>query len=68
MKLNFTEEHLKVGGPGIKVTGYNKDVYKIKRPFPISFDLYLPDGKMLSFSRLDPLKNTLAELIKDGSH
>lgn len=67
MKLNFTEEHLKVGGPGIKVTGYNKDVYKIKRPFPISFDLYLPNGSMLCFSGLNALKNKLMELIKDGA-
>lgn len=67
VNLNFTEKHLTVG-KCIKVTGYKGEVYKVKRPFPVSFDLYTPDERMFSFSTLGALKENLLKRINLGSH
>lgn len=68
MKLDFTDEHVKLGTSGVKVTGYNKDVYIVKRPLPSSYDLHLPDGRMLCFTGLGTLKERLAGFIKNGAY
>jgi hypothetical protein len=67
MKLSFTAKEFTVGR-SITVVGYAKEKYVIKHPFPISYDLYLPDKKMLSFSSLESLKYTLLSKIEENKN